>query len=305
MPILLIKCEHIYKKIYNICMYFELSKNDNSPLVCNVPHSSIVIPDEFKKDFAISEEELTNESQYMADNYTESLYSELLFISNFIKSNISRIVLDIERFKNENEEEMSKVGMSALYTKTSSGKLLRVISDSNKNKLEKIYEDYHSSFTDLVSASLSKNNVAIIVDCHSFPSVPRSYEPEQEIPRPDICIGADEFHTPKELVAILKDSFEKLGYNTKINTPFAGSIVPTTYYKKDKRVTSVMIEVNRKLYMNEETFQKLKTFSKVGQSISRCVISSLNQYYEHDKSIGKYPRLTASFQFKISPKNAG
>ena len=33
------------------------------------------------------------------------------------------------------------------------------------------------------------------------------------------------------------------------NTPFAGTIVPMEYYKKDARVHSVMIEVNRRLYL--------------------------------------------------------
>ena len=147
-----------------------------------------------------------------------------------------------------------------------------------KIALEKIYKEYYGAFTKLVDDSLIKNDKAIIIDCHSFPSVPRVYEPEQELNRPDICIGVDEYHTPKELIEILKVQFEKLGYRVEINTPFAGSIVPMDYYKKDKRVISVMIEVNRKLYMNEETFEKVENFSQISKVISRSVITSLNQF---------------------------
>lgn len=259
-------------------MYFEVSENKNSPIICNVPHSGTIIPEEFRADFVLSQNDLDKEVFYMADNFTEHLYAELLYISSYIVSKISRVVLDIERFENEEDEPMSKVGMSALYTRTSGGDILRTTSAENKESLEKIYKEYHTSFTKLVAQSLIKNNRAVIVDCHSFPSVPRVYEPEQDLNRPDICIGTDEYHTPKELVEILKNNFEKLGYRVEINTPFAGSIVPLDYYKKDKRVVSVMIEVNRKLYMNEETFTMVDDFSQVSKNISRCVITSLNQF---------------------------
>ncbi len=259
-------------------MYFEVSENNNSPIICNVPHSGTVIPEEFKNDFVITDKDLNEEVLYMADNYTSSLYAELLYVSSSVISKISRVVLDIERFQNEEDEPMSKVGMSALYTRTSGGDVLRNISIDNKKALEKMYKDYHDSFTQLVSSSLLKNNKAVIVDCHSFASVPRVYEPEQDMNRPDICIGADEYHTPQEFVDILKHTFEKLGYHVEINTPFAGSIVPLDYYKKDTRVISIMIEVNRKLYMNEETYEKNNNFTQVSKDISRSVITSLNQF---------------------------
>lgn len=261
-------------------MYFEVSTNGNSPVICNVPHSAVAIPEEFRTSFIIPQEELQKEAEYMADKYTDILYSELLHVSSVIKSNMSRIVLDIERFQNEKDEPMSKVGMSALYTRTSSGLALRTLSPEMKSVLERIYRDYHDSFTNLVDAVLVKNDRALIVDCHSFPSVPRIYEPDQTSNRPDICIGTDEYHTPQKMTDLLKNNFEELGFGVEINTPFSGSIVPTRHYKKDKRVLSVMVEVNRKSYMNEETFRKLDTFPKIGKVISRCIIKSLNQFLE-------------------------
>ena len=259
-------------------MYFEFSENYNSPIVCNLPHSGTLVPEEHRESFVIKEDELRKEIEYMADNYTDTLYGELLNVSSYIKLLVSRVVIDIERFKDERDEPMSKVGMSALYTRTSRGEVLRVIEEEKRQDLEKIYDEYHALFTNLVSQSLSNHNTAFIIDCHSFPSIPRVYEPDQKIPRPDICIGVDEYHTPQALVDILKDNFETLGYLVEINSPFSGSIVPLAYYKKEKRVVSVMIEVNRKLYMNEETFQKLKIFPEVSKVISRCIIKSFNQF---------------------------
>jgi hypothetical protein len=43
----------------------------------------------------------------------------------------------------------------------------------------------------------------------------------------------------------------------KVNRPFSGSIVPANNFDKNKRVFSVMIEVNRRLYMDETTGENL------------------------------------------------
>ena len=42
----------------------------------------------------------------------------------------------------------------------------------------------------------------------------------------------------------------------KIDSPYAGTIVPMKFYGKDRRVRSVMIEMNRALYMKEGTCEK-------------------------------------------------
>lgn len=128
-------------------MYFISDENSNSPIVCNVPHSGTLIPEDYKKDYVVSQDELDKEILYMADNYTDELYRELLLISSYIKSKLSRVVLDIERFKNEHDEPMSQVGMAALYTKTSSGAELRNISTKSKEDLENAYDEYHNTFS--------------------------------------------------------------------------------------------------------------------------------------------------------------
>ena len=53
-----------------------------------------------------------------------------------------------------------------------------------------------------------------------------------------------------------------------MNTPFAGAIVPEPFYsQRDKRVRSLMVEVNRSLYMDEKTGKKKETFEKVKKAV--------------------------------------
>jgi N-formylglutamate amidohydrolase len=59
----------------------------------------------------------------------------------------------------------------------------------------------------------------------------------------------------------------------KINNPYAGSIVPLKYYQKEKNVMSLMVEINRKLYMrtmNNEVF-KTESFVKIKELIGNLV----------------------------------
>jgi N-formylglutamate deformylase len=50
--------------------------------------------------------------------------------------------------------------------------------------------------------------------------------------------------------------FQDIGYSVAVNRPFGGSLVPAQYYRLNKRVFSIMIEINRKLYMDEENREK-------------------------------------------------
>ncbi len=51
----------------------------------------------------------------------------------------------------------------------------------------------------------------------------------------------------------------QLDWSVGINRPYAGTLVPTTFYGKDQRVLSVMIEVNRRLYLTDEPYDISKS----------------------------------------------
>jgi N-formylglutamate amidohydrolase len=91
----------------------------------------------------------------------------------------------------------------------------------------------------------------LIVDCHSFPSVALPYELDQGAQRADFCIGTDAFHTPPAVRDAIVAAVKQAGYSVTVDAPFAGALVPLASYRKDRRVWSVMIEVNRRLYMDE------------------------------------------------------
>lgn len=234
-------------------------------IIFHIPHSSNTIPEDIRRQFNLSDQELDRELLSMTDLYTDDLFSPVNENDIAIIYPVSRLVVDPERFINDKMEAMSEKGMGVIYTKTSYGKEFRIdISNQEKRLLiNSFYYWHHNNLINAVKHSLQKFDNALIVDCHSFPAIPLPYELNQSSDRPDICIGTDDFHTPEALTNEIVKLFKEKKYSVAINRPFSGSLVPGIYYQKNSNVHSIMIEVNRNLYMNGRTGMKIPNFAKV------------------------------------------
>jgi N-formylglutamate amidohydrolase len=70
-----------------------------------------------------------------------------------------------------------------------------------------------------------------------------------------------------------------MGHSLGINQPYAGAIVPLAFYRKDRRVVSIMIEVNRSLYMDELAGTKSNRFDTLQDQI-QDLLSSIRQDHQ-------------------------
>lgn len=249
--------------------------------IFHIPHSSDLIPADVRSHFSLTDQQLFEELRLMTDWFTSDLFSSAVQeLGVSIEFPISRLVVDPERFEDDAKEIMIKKGMGVLYTQTSSGTSLR---DSSKTidgyrdaLLQEYYYPHHAALASAVNSELDEHGRALIIDCHSYPNIALPYELNRSLSRPDICVGTDPFHTPKHLSGQLLSAFRDMGYSAEYDTPFSGSIVPTEYYGENKDVHSVMIEVNRSLYLNESTAEKLDTFGRLRSDIA-SVLGSLSR----------------------------
>jgi N-formylglutamate amidohydrolase len=202
----------------------------------------------------------------MTDAFTSELFTYPK--ATTMRFPISRLLVDVERFPDDIGEPMSKVDMGIIYTRTAHGKTLkRPLQSQETRSLFEYYEKHHDIISDKVRSELERHGKVLIVDCHSFPSNPLPCDKDQTIPRPDFCIGTDSFHTPVELWQMTERCLKKMGYSVGINQPYKGALVPIMFYRKDRNVVSIMIEVNRSLYMDEMTGTKKDSFESVKKHI--------------------------------------
>lgn len=233
-------------------------------LVVHIPHSSTEIP--FLDGYVSSQDEIQDEIIKLTDWYTDDLFDSE--VDDKIVTPFSRIFCDVERFADNELEVMSKFGMGVLYEKFDNGNLLRIVSPELKQDvLKDYYWVHHALLSKAVKTSLEQTKSCLILDCHSFPSSPLTRAIVQDEIRPDFNIGTDSYHTPKHIIDESINYFKSKGYTLGIDTPYSGSIVPMEYYQKDNSVTSIMLEVNRGLYLKENTNEKSQNYNKTKEIV--------------------------------------
>lgn len=241
-------------------------------IVGHVPHASPVIPPGERPGILLGEADLAAELLRLTDRHTDRLYDWIRDLGGRLLVNgVSRLVVDPERFPDDAAEPMAAVGQGAVYTRTSTGAPLRTPDAADRERLlARWYAPYHDALAALVAETLQAFGECLIVDGHSFASVPLPHEPDAAPDRPDVCLGTDPFHTPPGLVADLRTALEAEGFRVAVDRPFSGSLVPGRWYRVDARVRSVMLEVRRGTYMDEATGEPLADLDAVARRLARA-----------------------------------
>jgi N-formylglutamate deformylase len=245
-------------------------------LVLHTPHSSHFVPPEERGAILLDDAGLRSELWRMTDAYTDELFPVTPVEAGRVVFPVSRLVCDVERFSSDEEEPMSKRGMGVIYTRTSMGDLLRARPNAAQRQyiLDRWYWPHHFKLEQMVKDVVARAEACLIIDCHSFPAVALPYELDQTKERPDICIGTDSFHTPTSVRDALVTAVNDLGFSVAVDAPFAGALVPVAAYRKDWRVLSVMIEVNRRLYMDEHSGAKNDNFENIRAAMKYLITTA-------------------------------
>ena len=245
------------------------------PLVLHIPHASTFIPADLRETLLLDDDALHRELLVMTDWHTDRLFA--FPGTEAVIHQVSRLVCDPERFVDDAREPMASFGMGVVYTRTHRFGILRQPPTQQEREalLNRFYRPHHARLEEAVSAVLDRFGWCLLLGCHSFPGRPLPYE--RCAVRPDICIGADQFHTPGYLSEKLVELFREQGFTTMIDQPFSGSMVPISRYRNDRRVVSVMIEVNRGLYMDEESGAQLAALSGTATAIREIVTRMIEE----------------------------
>ncbi len=246
----------------------------------HIPHSSTAIPSEYRPRFMITPDDLDRELLRMTDLYTD----ELAEWPDRLVFPVSRLVCDVERFRDKRMESMTQKGMWVCYTHTSDGKQMKSVHPAHEDEiLKRCYDPHHERLANMAQERIQAFGGCIIVDLHSFSPVPLPYEPNQDDDRPDICIGSDGFHTPDQLKGFAGRFFCDRGYTAAFDTPYGGAITPSNMYRREVRLLAIMIEMNRRLYMDTETGRKNAGFERLKDCMGEylAAVDELFNEFQH------------------------
>jgi N-formylglutamate amidohydrolase len=141
-----------------------------------------------------------------------------------------------------------------------------------ERRIRTLYVPFHEAVQDLLAATVDRFGVAILVDCHSMPSVggPMDRDPGHE--RADVVLG-DRYGTScaRAVTAAAEETLTDLGYKVARNDPYAGGFTTRNYGRPNSGVHSLQIELKRSLYMDEVRIERLPEMAELAANMDKLV----------------------------------
>jgi len=139
-----------------------------------------------------------------------------------------------------------------------------------ESRLAALYTPYHVTLRELMTKTQAQFGWAVLVDCHSMPSLPIGLEPgETSMPRPDIVLGDRHGTTcAPEVILGVERYLVSRGYRVVRNNPYAGGFITQNYGRPGHGWHALQIEINRAIYMNEAAFRLTKGFERLARDMA-------------------------------------
>jgi len=265
-----------------------------SPLVFNSPHSGRCYSPGFLDQSRLDLPRLRRAE----DNFVDELFLPVTGLgAPLLHATFPRSFLDVNREPYELDPRMFE-GRLPAFANTRSvrvagglGTIPRIVGENMDiyaarlpvsealTRIARYHRPYHTALRRLIQRAQRVFGVALLIDCHSMPSVSVAREAQ---PRADIVLG-DRYGSACSPVLI--DRFEtaarRLGYVVVRNKPYAGGFITEHYGEPNDGVHALQIEINRALYIDEETLEKHHGFEPLKADLLSIAIE-MTEIEPHD-----------------------
>lgn len=254
------------------------------PFFISIPHAGEEFPENAFWLKGLSEPVLMRD----VDRYVDALYAPTiakLGVSSII-TKWHRYVIDLNRLPTDIDAATvegceTKAGTHARglhWAITTWGEKLMTAPMTQKmhdEYVELYYEPFHKAVREQFAKFKAGGATRVFhLDCHSMPSKGTSQHKDPGAERADIVVsdqlGTSAMTEYKDLVI---QSYEAAGFTVAYNHPYIGGGITVTYGKPAIGQHTIQVEMNRKLYMNEETKKRFEnqTFASVQNRLDKAV----------------------------------
>ncbi len=139
-------------------------------------------------------------------------------------------------------------------------------------RIDNYYKPYHATLRGLLEAAHKQFGFAVLVDCHSMPSVGGPLDQDIGSARPDFVLG-DRFGTScaRRLTDMIERALAMQGFAVVRNNPYAGGFSTEHYGRPALGLHSLQIEINRALYMDEERIERTAGIKRVTHAVTTLI----------------------------------
>lgn len=249
-----------------------------TPLVLDSPHSGTHYPEDFRYacDLAVL--------RRAEDTHVEKLYDfapglgaawiEALFPRSYLDANRDTTEFDTSLVAGHWPHPVAtdprvlgkvRLGKGLIWRTTDDGvpiyeRTLAV--DEVLARIEHCWRPYHTAVAQAIDAAHSRHGYSVHINCHSMPAVASSHATDfpGEV-HPDFVLGnRDDSTASPRLMAWMAEFLRARGYSVALNHPYKGVELVRRYGDPEAGRHSVQLEINRKLYMDEQTLQTHEGF---------------------------------------------
>ena len=257
----------------------------DSPLVFSSPHSGSVYPRRFLDSSRLDALALRRSE----DAFVDDLFAGVPSLgAPLIRARFPRAYLDLNREPYELDPRMfdgrlpSFVNTRSVRVAGGLGTIARVVGESQDiytarlsvaeglARIDRFYKPYHRRLRALLDRAHQMFGIAVLVDCHSMPSVPTIAPAgvDRRI-KTDFVVG-DRYGTSSNVffVEALEGAMRELKYVVQRNKPYAGGYITEHYGVPASGFHAIQIEINRGLYMDERHLARTVHFLKVATDLT-------------------------------------
>lgn len=128
----------------------------------------------------------------------------------------------------------------------------RLTFDEARQRIEEHYQPYHDALSGLLEQTQDIFGTALLIDCHSMPSIGDNGRSPISPPLADIVLGDCHGRScNRQITDIAEKVCRDMGLSVARNKPYAGGYSTKHYGKPRAGVHALQIEINRSLYMDE------------------------------------------------------
>lgn len=251
------------------------------PLVFDSPHSGNIYPDDF--DYACAHDDL----QVCEDHHVDALFAHVTNLgAPLLKAHFPRSYIDPNRAEDDidllllsgefpypvkpTSRSESGIGLIRRLVRPGIAVYNRQLSpDEVLHRIQTYYRPYHDALMRLIEVMHYDYGCVFHINCHSMPNhLARPRRPLGLIgntPKSaDFCIGDRDGTTASIFFTqSLRKYIRSLGYSVTINDPFKGVEILRQTGDPARGRHAIQLEINKALYMDEETGQKNANYLKL------------------------------------------
>jgi N-formylglutamate amidohydrolase len=256
------------------------------PLVLDSPHSGFRFPSDF--DAVVGELDLRDGE----DCFVDQLYLPATELGvPLLAAEFPRTYLDNNRHAGDIDLELieggrwphelvpsgkAAIGKALVWRTLDDGRAIygrRLTVDEVIGRIDRVHAPYHGALQQLIGAAHSQFGEVFHINCHSMNSVAgKMGEGGEGTERADFVLGdRDQTTCDPAFTEFVRTALVSMGYAVKVNDPYKGVELVRAYSDPARGRHSLQVEINKRLYMDEERCVPNEGFAALQRNLTALV----------------------------------